>query len=438
MGFTQMFFPKAKNTNDIEQRDLSGNMANYSTGINSQDEQTVVVDLKSVKTIPTVNSCLNKICGSIAQLPIYLYKENQDGSVEKLSDDYRVSMLNGEVNTYLTSFDYKKTLVEQYLMYGKSITYVKRVGNEIEALYPLDSKTVSTEKKIKSNGYEFDLEFKTDSKKFKPYDLIVMFRNTNDGSEGYGLLEEGKNIFSLCLNENEYSKNILSKGALPLGVLKTDSKLSKDVIGRLRASWESLYSGAKNAGKTVILEEGLTYQPLSLKPSELNLNENRKISSQDICTLFDMPTSLVLNDGNFSDEDNLLFLKYCLSPIICAIESALDKTLLLEDEKEQGYYFRFDISELERSTLKERYAYIEKGMKAGVTSINEARASLDLPNIEKDYLLLSLGDIFYNMKTGKIEVPNTGQNIEGSNESEEENLDTGENEDDNENNEDVE
>ena len=84
-----------------------------------------------------------------------------------------------------------------------------------------------------------------------------------------------------------------------------------------------------------------------------------------------------------------------------------------------NYYFRFDITELERSTVSERYNSIEKGMRSGVISVNEARAILDLPKIAKDYLVLSLGNIFYDMDTGKIEVPNTGQNIQGETEEKE-------------------
>lgn len=414
MGFSEIFFPKQKQVQQIEERNLSSNIANYSTdGSGGQSDPTV--DLSQVKRIPTVSSCLDIITGSIAQLPIFLYKENEDGSIEKITNDPRTVLLNGEVNQYLTSYDYKKSLVEQYLMQGNTFTYIERVGNDVEALHLLEPDNVEIEKKINKNGYEFDLEFTYESSKFKPYELITIFRNTTDGSEGFGLLEQGKEVFNLSLKQNEYSKNILSNGALPIGMLKTSTRLSRDAITRLRNSFESLYNGSKNAGKTIILEEGLDYTALSLKPDELNLNESKKISNEDICTLFNIPKSLVLNGGTFSDEDNLHFMKYCISPIINAIENAFDKSLLLEKEKQSGYYFRFDISELERSTLKERYAYIEKGMKAGVTSINEARAMLDLPKTKKDYLLLSLGNIFYDTSTGQIEIPNTGKNIDDKN-----------------------
>ena len=409
MGFFETIFeqPKEQRNNN---NNMSSNMANFKTGIDSK-ASNVVVDMKTVKTIPAVSACLDIICGSVAQLPIYLYKENSDGSIEKIEDDYRIFLLNNEVNPNMTAHNFKKNCVEQYLMRGVSYNFVERKGNEVTAIYPLDFSKITVEKNIKTKPWQYDLEYTYDSVKVKALDIMRVMRTTEDGSEPVGLLTEGKDTFELALNEKLYTNNILSKGALPMGMLKTQGKLSRTTVEKLRESFENLYSGAKNSGKTIILEEGLDYSPLSLKPSDLNLIDGRKMSAGEICNLFNAPLSLILNDQQFTEQDNLQYMKFCISHILTAMESAFDKDLLLEEEKLQNYYFRFDITELERGTVGERYGYIEKGMKSGVTSVNEARAILDLPKLPNDYLLLSLGNIFYNMETGQIEVPNTGQNI---------------------------
>ena len=415
MGFLETIFQQSE---PQEERSLSANLANFATDINSETG-TTVVNLSTVKTIPSVSACLDVICGSIAQLPVYLYKQNSDGSIEKIEDDNRVFLLNNEVNPFLTSHNFKKNLVEQFLMKGVSYTYIERQGNEVVALYPLSNEKMTVEKNIKNKPWKYDLQYIYDSVKVKPLDVMSIMRTTEDGSEATGLLKQGRDTFELALNEKIYTNNILSKGALPMGMLKTATRLSKTTVDKLRASFEKLYSGSKNSGKTIILEEGLDYVPLSLKPSDLNLNDSRKVSAGEICNLFNTPTSLILNDTPFTDQDNLQYMKFCISPILTTIESSLDKDLLLEDEKMNNYYFRFDITELERSTVSERYNSIEKGMRSGVISVNEARAILDLPKIAKDYLVLSLGNIFYDMDTGKIEVPNTGQNIQGETEEKE-------------------
>ena len=383
---------------------------------------------KTVLTIPTASDCVEKISGSIAQLPIYLYREDKvTGEVEKISDDHRMFLLNNEPNEHLSAYDFKKQMVKDYLLHGHSHTYIEKSGLEVEALYPLPVENIEVKKLIKSKGFNYTSQvvYKIDHEDadmtieqvFKPIELLSVLRNTKDGVRGIGILSQGKQTFELALNENDYTANILNRGALPLGILETDGRLTEPTAKRLRKSWESIYGGAKNSGKTVILEEGLKYKPLSLSPKDLGLQEGRKISSEEICKLFTVPPSLILGEKGYGDseQDNLHFLKYCLAPILSCIEHQLDRSLLLEDEKLDGYYFRFDITEMLRTTEKEMYESIQLGMNNGVLSINEARGKVDLPPLDKDFIMMNLGNIFYDKTTGEFVVPNTGQNIENSN-----------------------
>lgn len=425
MGFwdrvQRNYSKKMEQLEQVENRSYDGSSA-FASMFESQD-----VTEKTVLTIPTASDCVDKITGSIAQLPIYLYKEDaHTGEVHKITDDHRLFLLNNEPNEHLSAYDYKKQLVKDYLLHGHSYTYIEKSGLEVQSLYPLPIEDIEVKKLIKSKGFNYtsSVVYKvkhedsddTIEQVFKPMELLSVLRNTKDGVRGHGVLAQGKQTFELALNENEYTANILNKGALPLGILETDGRLTEPTAKRLRTSWESIYGGAKNSGKTVILEEGLKYKPLSLSPKDLGLQEGRKISSEEICKLFTVPPSLVLGEKGYgnAEQDNLHFLKYCLSPIISCIEHQFDRSLLLEDEKLDGYYFRFDITEMLRTTEKEMYGSVELGMKNGILSINEGRAKLDLPPLEKDFVMMNLGNIFYDKNSGEFIVPNTGQNMSSS------------------------
>lgn len=397
---------------------------------------------KTVLTIPTASDCIEKISGSIAQLPVYLYREDEvTGEVEKINGDHRTFLLNNEPNEHLSAHDFKKQMVKDYLLHGHSHTFIQKSGLEVESLYPLPIENVEVKKLIKSKGFNYTSQVvykinhedadMTIEQVFKPIELLSVLRNTKDGVKGIGILTQGKQTFELALNENDYTANILNRGALPLGILETEGRLSEPTAKKLRKSWESIYGGAKNSGKTVILEEGLKYKPLSLSPKDLGLQEGRKISSEEICKLFAVPPSLILGEKGYGDaeQDNLHFLKYCLAPILSCIESQLDRSLLLEDEKLDGYYFRFDITEMLRTTEKEMYEAIKLGMDTGVLSINEGRSKVDLPPLDKDYIMLNLGNVFYDKATGEFVVPNTGQNMKTSEGEDEENDDKIEKED---------
>ena len=404
--------------NKKEERALVNYSSNHASGaiFSTFSTGTPVTEEQAMK-IPSVVACVELITGSIGQLPIYLYKENEKGEVERIKNDRRVFLLNSEPNRLLNGYNYKKRLAKDYLFYGVSYTKKETIRNTVVELNPIDMRLVQVTKYL-INGYKYDADIKLTTygadgngmqRVFKPHELIMVLKESEDGITSRGVLESGSEILTLALNEGEYTSNILKNGALPIGVIQTLNKLSETAIKRLRAGWESLYAGAKNSGKTVILEEGLEYKPISLKPNDLQLVDGRKITISEIARLFNLPESMINADANkyaSNEQNNLHFLQYTLAPIIHSIESGLDKSLLLEEEKEQGYYFRFDTTEILRTTERERVESAVEGLKGGVFSLNETRAKFDYPSLEDDYFMWSLGNVLFNPENKEMFVPN--------------------------------
>lgn len=405
---------------------------NTNTSITSLFGEEEIISEDNVLKIPTVKACVELIAGTIAQLPIYLYKETEDGSVERV-EDYRCILLNDEPNELQTGYSFKKHMVKDYIFYGASYNYIERSGNTVTELQNLKAKNIRVDKYVQDGFRVVDADINVvateegrikrnsqDNVKilstFKPYDCIIALNESTDGVTSKGVLEYGKDIFKVAIEEKKYTSSIYKNGALPLGILKTTGRLTQPAIERLKASWQSLYSGAQNSGKTVVLEEGLDYTPVSLKPGDLLLTENRKDTIGDICKLFNIPESLVdvtkIKYGSL-EQNNIHFLQYTLSPIITSIESGLNKSLLLEDEKRQGYFFSFDTSEVLRSTDREKYEAAKVAVDGGLMSINEARYRLNLPAIKDDVMKWTLGAVLYYPETGEMKIPNMGIGIDG-------------------------
>ena len=422
MGFFD--FLKEEKT---EERNMDTN-----TSITSlfREEETVSED--NVLKIPTAKACVELIAGTIAQLSVYPYKETDDGSVEKI-EDYRCVLLNDEPNELQTGYSFKKHMVQDYIFYGASYNYIDREGNTVTELRNLKTRNIRVDKYIKDGFRVVDADINIVAAEegrikrnpqenvkilstLKPYDCIIALNESTDGITSKGVLEYGKDVFKVAMEEKKYTSSIYKNGALPLGILKTTGRLTQPAIERLKASWQSLYSGAQNSGKTVVLEEGLDYTPVSLKPGDLLLTENRKDTVGDICKLFNIPESLVdvtkIKYGSL-EQNNIHFLQYTLSPIITSIESGLNKSLLLEDEKRQGYFFAFDTSEVLRSTDREKYEAAKVAVDSGLMSINEARYKLNLPAIKDDIMKWTLGAVLYYPETGEMKIPNMGIGIDG-------------------------
>jgi len=365
--------------------------------------------------IPAVASSINLITSAIAKLPINLYTTDGEGDAELIKDDDRLFLLNQEPNDAQTSTTLKKRLVTDYLFYGGSYLYVRKKvrSNAVKDLYRLPVEKISVIR-FEEQGYITKYKIHLDGQPedtIKTIDVACILKDTEDGFKPRGILNEGHRILSAALDEIDYSSSILKNGSLPLAVLKSATQLSPEAIGRIRQDWEALYTGTGKAGKTVLLEEGLEYQPVSMKPNELELTDSKKGHLSDIARLFNIPESMInanANKYNSNEENNIHFLQYTLEPILINIEKALNKTMLLESEKKSGLYFKFDTSAILVVTEQEKAEIAKTLNETSSVTQNEIRKVLNLPKLENNYMFLSQGKVFYNTQTGRAFNPNMG------------------------------
>lgn len=410
----------------FEKRDMTAEALRTLTQSAPATEETVM-------TIPTVASCMDTIVGSMAQMPVHLYIETENGSMEKVHDDYRIKLLNDQSAPNMNAINTRKLMVKDYVLHGEVFIDIEKekeviddnitVYGDIEKLVHLPAKNVNVQAyhdgknlvsadftltTLEGNNIFFN---KKQTTKLNEKDLLRILNNPLHPYQGVGVLKRGEQILTQALDEMKYTSNIYKNGAMPTGILKTDAHLKQSMIDRLRDAWASLYGGVQNSAKTVILEEGMTFEKISMNPDEMQMHQTKKETNSEICKLFGVPESMVSTAANkygSIEQNQLHFLKTTLATIIADFENAYNQYLLTEEEKEEGYCFRFDTSELLRTTEKEKIESVELGLKAGIFTINEARAKFDLPPIDEDedVFMWGLQHALYNPKTKQFTVPN--------------------------------
>ena len=96
------------------------------------------------------------------------------------------------------------------------------------------------------------------------------------------------------------------------------------------------------------------------------------------------------------------------------LESAFNKALLFESEKQNKYYFAFETKDLLKGSAKERFETYKTAIEAGVITQNEARFMENYDSLEGlDNIKMSLGHVLYNPGNKEYYVPNTGQVVNG-------------------------
>lgn len=367
--------------------------------------------------IPAVSASIDLISGAIAQLDFYIVKKDAiTGDAVRKVNDPRLVLLNRQPNDEMDAYTYKKAMVRDFLFYGTSNSVIERNLNDITGLYLLPTKNVSV-KVFLNGGYKrySELELINMNNKYTYYNhqLLSVLRNSHDGFVGQGILSQNEQTLRMAMDEARYSSSILKNGSLPLGILRAEGKLSDIAFNNLKNSWSGLYQGADKAGKTVILEEGLDYKPISLNPNDMQLTESKRSTISEIARILNMPESMINSSAakyGSNERDNIAFLQYCISPIVKSIEGALNKSLLLETEKEEGYEFKIDSSKLLKMTRKERAEAISQEFNGGLISFWEARSEMDKADkTREDYFKMTLGTVMYKYENDELVIPNTMQ-----------------------------
>lgn len=346
-------------------------------------------------TLPAVSGAVDFICNCVACMPVKLYKYKQ-GKVSEVEDDPRVKLLNGDTGDTLDGFQMKKAMVEDYLLGKGGYAYIRRYRNEVTGIFYVEEKYVSIMKTYEPIFKKY--EFLVEGRSYKPYEFIKLLRNTKDGASGIGLTAEVSKALETAYQTLLYQLSLVKSGGNKKGFLKAQRKLGQEEIDVLKKAWKNLY--ANNTESVVVLNNGLEFQEASNSSVEMQLNESKRTLQEEINSLFHIT--------NYFD----LTFKEAIFPIIKAFETALNRDLLLEKEK-KNYFFEFDVKEIVKANLNERYTAYKLAKETGFMTLNEIRRAENMNYVEGlDVVNVGLGAVLYDVNTGQYYTPNTGQTQE--------------------------
>lgn len=137
---------------------------------------------------------------------------------------------------------------------------------------------------------------------------------------------------------------------------------------------------------------------------EMQLNQNKVTSAEQIAMLFGLSPDVL--SGRADDRTYINSIRTAVLPVVSAFEMALNRALLLEEEK-HSKYFVIDTSELLKADILTRYQAYQIGLAANFLQPDEIRFKENLAPLGLDFIKLGLNDVLYDPKTKQIYTPNT-------------------------------
>ena len=195
-----------------------------------------------------------------------------------------------------------------------------------------------------------------------------------NGLVGFSPIAMMKNALGTTLAVEKYGSAFFKNGAQPSGVLEHPGILKNPE--KIRENWMNVYSGANNAHKIAVLEESMTYKPISLPPEDSQFLSTREFGVEEICRIFRVPPHLVqdLKRSTFNNIEHMgiSFIQYTLMPWLVRFEQAIIKDVLVGDEQDE-YYPKFNIDGFLRGDYESRMRGYSTAVTNGIFTVNEVR-----------------------------------------------------------------
>ena len=357
--------------------------------------------------IPAVSACIDFISTCIAGLPVKLYRENRtENTTEEVKDDNRLRLLNDETGDLLDPFQMKQALISDFFLYGAGYIYPEMSGNEVISLRYIRHGKISAY--IGSDPvFKYGEYVLSNGMRLRDDEVVRLLRDTRDGMTGQSIILQHQQILSAMYREIIYEKMLVATGGNKKGFITVDDvKITKEAMNALHENWKRLYESTGSA--MMILNKGLQFHESSNTSVEMQLNENKTRNNELICQLFGMSPEAV--SGKLGDEGLVSAVKGAVIPVVTALETALNRGLLLPSERDL-MYFMCDTSELLKGDILKRYQAYKTGLECNVLQIDEARYKEDLPPLGLNWIKLGLQDVLYDPKTKTIYTPNMNQSM---------------------------
>ena len=159
----------------------------------------------------------------------------------------------------------KKTLVIDYIMNGNGYLDICKKNGELYSLINIDKSELITSTNLATNRRNLKVQYNYWGMKRDYHEVFNLVRNpTREQYKGVGILKEGAELLGTAQGLETFSYNTVTNGFFAKGVIESEKVISEPTRRSLGARIKKFFSGAKNSGKVLILDDGMKFKSLSL------------------------------------------------------------------------------------------------------------------------------------------------------------------------------
>ena len=350
---------------------------------------------------PAFFRAMSLIANSVGMLPVHL----MDNETKTKAKDHAVyKLLHRRPNGWQTAFDFRSLMQLRAMTSDRPATalivrsrQIRTGRDEIVRLIPLDPKRVEVKQRPDWSVVYHYQPTEGSLRTYAAGEIFHLRGLSMDGLNGVNLVRQARDAIGLALSAEMAAGRLFKNGSFIGGALTHPGKLSDPAFERLKASLAEK-EGAENAGKNLILEEGMEYSAIAQNAKDAELSALRKMQVEEIARVTGVPRPLLMVDdtswGSGIQALGQFFVQYALNPWFSAWQQAAERSLLTEDEADR-MSVEFNADALLKGSTKDQGDFFAKALGAGGQrpwmTQDEVRGLSNLPPMGGPHAELGLG-----------------------------------------------
>jgi HK97 family phage portal protein len=340
------------------------------------------ISIAAAMRVPAIRRAVTVLAGSMASLPLHIYEKTVDGQ-QRATRNPLDGVVSKRPNADQSAYHFWEGMAAMLILYNHArARIIPGPRGAVDRLVWMAPERV---RKIELPSGRAVYEYSERDGTLRRYvqEEVFSIDGLMVGDYDESVLEQGADTIGNLISLTRYVGRQWQNGTRLSGVLEHPSKFESPMaIENLRSSWQRMFAGVENAGKTAVLEEGMKFKELSQKNVDAQLFEQWNFAVEEIGRLFGVPAVLLGHADKTStyasaEQFFLSFVKHSLMPWLRCIEQAINTQLIIAPDR---YFAEFSVQGFMRGDEAARSAFYQSGITAGWLTPNEARA---LENLNK-------------------------------------------------------
>lgn len=303
-------------------------------------------------------------------------------------DEPIVARLLAQPNRWQNGFEFRRALTMQALLYGNAFAVINRtVGGDLLELLPVDIESVSLDLTKAEPIY------RTRQYGDVPIQSMLHVRAVGlDGLWGESPVRLCRTSLQILAAQESAQLEVMKNAGNPKLAFVHPGPLSEAARQSISEKFTQHHSGAVNAGKPLVLAEGMRVERISSTLDDQGIAAARRYSVEDVARIYGVPTSYLsehsANAYGSMEWLSRMYVDACLSHWFAAWQAEITAKLAPFSES------HFDTDTISRPSLAEQMAALRTGVESGVITRNEAREWLDLdplPGLDEPIVAKNMG-----------------------------------------------